>query len=161
MHKSASTGQFKSSTEAGKKTSSSKQSASQWEESEWSSYQSNSSYQSGAGAGSGVPIPEEITRAKDNFFSQRQAENASRPDHLPPSQGGRYTGFGNTAAGPPPRSQSEFDFGNAWSTFSSLASKATESAVKISNIAAQKATEIAGNVNEKVCAYLVIRFLSF
>ena len=150
MHKSASTGQFKGS-QAGARAGANSQSASQWEESEWSSYQSNSSYQSGAVIANPNHIPEEITRAKDQFFSQKTAENASRPDDLPPSQGGRYTGFGNTASRPPPRSQSEFDFGSAWSTFSQLASKATESAVKISSIATQKATEIAGTVNEKVC----------
>lgn len=154
MHKSASTGQFKGS--AAQK----QQSASQWQESEWSSYQSNSSYQSGAAIGSDH-IPEEITRAKDQFFSQRTAENASRPDDLPPSQGGKYTGFGNTASRPPPRSQSEFDFGSAWSTFSQLASKATESAVKISSIATQKATEIAGTVNEKVIFVFVILLVTF
>lgn len=147
MHKSASTGQFKGSQGTGKSV---QPAAGQWEESEWSSYQSSNSYQSGAAIASNH-IPEEITRAKDQFFSQRTAENASRPDDLPPSQGGRYTGFGNTATRPPPRSQSEFDFGSAWSTFSQLASKATESAVKISSIATQKATEIAGSVNEKVC----------
>jgi ADP-ribosylation factor GTPase-activating protein 1 len=27
--------------------------------------------------------------------------NASRPDNLPPSQGGRYQGFGSTGAGSP------------------------------------------------------------
>lgn len=33
---------------------------------------------------------------KDSFFAGRVAENASRPDHLPPSQGGKYVGFGST-----------------------------------------------------------------
>jgi hypothetical protein len=30
--------------------------------------------------------------------------------HLPPSQGGKYSGFGNSAFNPPPRSQSNNDF---------------------------------------------------
>lgn len=35
---------------------------------------------------------------KDAFFARRMAENASKPDHLPPSQGGKYVGFGSTPA---------------------------------------------------------------
>ncbi|KAK0206839.1 ArfGap-domain-containing protein [Desarmillaria ectypa] len=34
--------------------------------------------------------------AKDSYFSSLGQMNASRPDHLPPSQGGRYQGFGST-----------------------------------------------------------------
>lgn len=39
-------------------------------------------------------------RAKvdDRYFSKLGAENASRPEDLPPSQGGKYAGFGNTPA---------------------------------------------------------------
>lgn len=36
--------------------------------------------------------------AKDDFFARRMAENASRPEGLPPSQGGKYIGFGSTPA---------------------------------------------------------------
>eukprot|EP00891_Asterochloris_glomerata_P006536 jgi/Astpho2/6536/Aster-07320 len=36
---------------------------------------------------------------KDSFFARRMEENASRPDHVPPNQGGKYVGFGST---PPP-----------------------------------------------------------
>lgn len=123
-----------------------------WQESEWSSYQNSSSYQSGAS----TAIPDEISRAKEDFFSRRQAENASRPDYLPPSQGGRYAGFGNTVQ-PPPRSQTDFDLGTVlsggWSSLSQIASKASESAVKISSIATQKASLLAGTVNEKVWTF--------
>jgi ADP-ribosylation factor GTPase-activating protein 1 len=147
--KSASTGQFTQSISSSEKTTKSSNGKNHWQESEWSTYQT-SSYQDGGAANT---IPEEVTRAKEDFFSRRQHENASRPDHLPPSQGGKYAGFGNTV-NPPPRSQSEFDFGNVlqggWSSLSLLASKAGESAVKISSIASQKATELAGTVNEKV-----------
>lgn len=38
---------------------------------------------------------------KDAFFARKIAENSSRPDDLPPNQGGRYVGFGSTP--PPPR----------------------------------------------------------
>lgn len=32
---------------------------------------------------------------KESFFAQKQAENAARSESLPPSQGGRYVGFGS------------------------------------------------------------------
>lgn len=39
---------------------------------------------------------------KESFFSRKIAENESKPDGIPPSQGGKYVGFGST---PPPSSQ--------------------------------------------------------
>lgn len=38
------------------------------------------------------------TKAKvdDKYFARLGEENASRPDHVPPSQGGKYAGFGST-----------------------------------------------------------------
>lgn len=39
---------------------------------------------------------------KDNFFARKMAENETRPDGVPPSQGGKYVGFGSTPA-PLPR----------------------------------------------------------
>ena len=35
-------------------------------------------------------------QARDQFLSNKMMENSSRPDNLPPSQGGKYVGFGNT-----------------------------------------------------------------
>ncbi|KAF4123771.1 ADP-ribosylation factor GTPase-activating protein 1 [Geosmithia morbida] len=46
----------------------------------------------GAGAGAGAGT----VRVDDAYFSRLGADNASRPDHIPPSQGGKYAGFGNT-----------------------------------------------------------------
>ncbi|XP_042510447.1 probable ADP-ribosylation factor GTPase-activating protein AGD6 [Macadamia integrifolia] len=40
---------------------------------------------------------------KESFFEKKKAENVSRPEGIPPSQGGRYVGFGST---PPPTQQS-------------------------------------------------------
>lgn len=37
---------------------------------------------------------------KEEFFARKMQENQSKPDHLPPNQGGKYVGFGST---PPPR----------------------------------------------------------
>ena len=154
--KSASTGQF-SQTNKSTKSSNGKP-VTQWQESEWSSYQASSYQDGGAVASTGGSFSsDEVTRAKEDFFSRRQAENATRPDDLPPSQGGKYTGFGNSV-NPPSRSQSEFDFGNVlqggWSSLSLFASKAGESAAKISSLATQKASELAGTVNEKVYIFI-------
>ena len=37
-------------------------------------------------------------KVDDQYFSRLGAENASRPDNLHPSQGGKYAGFGSTPA---------------------------------------------------------------
>lgn len=37
-------------------------------------------------------------KVDDKYFARLGADNASRPDDLPPSQGGKYSGFGNTPA---------------------------------------------------------------
>lgn len=37
-------------------------------------------------------------KVDDRYFARLGADNATRPDSLPPSQGGRYAGFGNTPA---------------------------------------------------------------
>lgn len=44
--------------------------------------------------------PTQTGKAKvdDRYFAKLGADNASRPDHIPPSQGGKYAGFGNTPA---------------------------------------------------------------
>lgn len=65
----------------------------------------------GAGSG-GFSQKSEYTRSqlessaanKESFFARKIEENASRPDHLPPSQGGKYVGFGSSPA-PQPRKQ--------------------------------------------------------
>ncbi|CAI5513447.1 unnamed protein product [Closterium sp. Naga37s-1] len=38
---------------------------------------------------------------KDNFFARKLAENSRRPDGVPPSQGGKYVGFGSTPSRAP------------------------------------------------------------
>lgn len=48
--------------------------------------------------GAGNPFAAGATQkaANENFFAGLGAANSSRPEDLPPSQGGRYTGFGST-----------------------------------------------------------------
>ncbi|KAJ7557918.1 hypothetical protein O6H91_04G015900 [Diphasiastrum complanatum] len=43
---------------------------------------------------------------KEGFFARKQAENASRPEGIPPSQGGKYVGFGSAANRAPPPAKS-------------------------------------------------------
>ncbi|XP_005110329.2 ADP-ribosylation factor GTPase-activating protein 1 [Aplysia californica] len=99
-----------------------------------------------------------VKRQKDNYFSKVQQENASRPDHLPPSQGGKYTGFGNT----PFESEKKDDFfdntmsslSSGWSMFAvsatKFASAASEKAAQIASTTAQKTKELGSSVNETV-----------
>ncbi|KAM0953296.1 putative Arf GTPase activating protein [Dioscorea sansibarensis] len=46
---------------------------------------------------------------KENFFAMKMAENEARPEGVPPSQGGKYVGFGSSPGPPPPRSNSQGD----------------------------------------------------
>ncbi|XP_053672105.1 ADP-ribosylation factor GTPase-activating protein 1 isoform X2 [Anopheles nili] len=90
----------------------------------------------------------EFKAQKEDFFSRKQEENASRPENLPPNQGGKYAGFGYTMD-PPPRSQSHelFDsvqssFATGWNVFSKVANVAKENALKYGSMASQKVTEV-------------------
>ncbi|KAJ8597379.1 ArfGap-domain-containing protein [Rhizopogon salebrosus TDB-379] len=47
--------------------------------------------------------------ANEAFFASLGQANASRPADLPPSQGGRYQGFGNTPSSPPTSQHPSFD----------------------------------------------------
>merc|ERR1711953_315680 len=116
-----------------------------------SSDYSGSSYQNGGG------MPDlnsmEFKREKEDFFSRIQRENANKREDLPPSQGGRYQGFGNTVD-PPPRSSSTNDFydvslngiTNSWSMFSIGASKITSKVAdvgwKFGEVASRKVAEV-------------------
>lgn len=74
---------------------------------DWGASGGNSK-QGGPGANGGFGSGSEYSKAqymasaaqKEEFFARRMQENQSKPDHLPPSQGGKYVGFGST---PPPR----------------------------------------------------------
>lgn len=111
----------------------------------------NSGYNSGV---SGVNN-EYVKKQTNEFFARKQNENASRPENLPPSQGGRYAGFGNTVD-PPKNDNNEF-FNQFTSGLSSLslnagkfASVAKDNIVKISTTAATQASQLSQTVNEKV-----------
>uniref|UniRef100_A0A0D6R0G7 Arf-GAP domain-containing protein n=1 Tax=Araucaria cunninghamii TaxID=56994 RepID=A0A0D6R0G7_ARACU len=76
----------------------------------------------GTGAGSGGPARSKssdniYSRAqleasaanKEEFFARKREENESRPEGLPPSQGGKYVGFGSSASRPPPSRTAQGD----------------------------------------------------
>lgn len=112
-------------------------------------------FQGGYQNGGGYQDPS-IKSQTESFFSRIQEENASRPDNLPPSQGGRYSGFGS-CPNPPPRSTSTEFFDTAmsslstgWSLLSIGANKVAGKAVEYSSIASEKATEYSQTISEKI-----------
>ncbi|XP_065919752.1 ADP-ribosylation factor GTPase-activating protein 1-like isoform X2 [Dysidea avara] len=91
----------------------------------------------------------EMAQQKDDFFQRKLNENANRRDDVPPSQGGKYAGFGSTVQQDTSQSSSEFlndpwsSLSYGWSSFSSAASSwATQ--------AQQKAQELGTTLNENV-----------
>ncbi|KAG2013334.1 ARF GTPase activator [Coprinopsis cinerea AmutBmut pab1-1] len=49
------------------------------------------------GSGSSTPnLPADQKAQNESYFASLGKANESRPEHLPPSQGGKYTGFGST-----------------------------------------------------------------
>ncbi|XP_065061916.1 ADP-ribosylation factor GTPase-activating protein 1-like isoform X1 [Rhopilema esculentum] len=90
----------------------------------------------------------EIDAQKSDFFAKRQQENATRPEGLHPSQGGKYVGFGNTPANDRKKDESGWDTAlsslqTGWSVFAS-------GAQQIANVATDKAAKIGTAVNESV-----------
>ena len=64
----------------------------------------------------GTPNPEEQLERKtanESFFSRLGETNATRSADLPPSQGGRYVGFGSTPSPPPQNSHPSFGLSSA------------------------------------------------
>lgn len=87
-----------------------------------------------------------IKAQTEDFFARKQNENMSRPDNLPPSQGGRYAGFGNTVE--PVRNENDL-LGSLTSSLSGLTTNASKWAltakdqvVKMSSTAVQQASEM-------------------
>jgi len=119
----------------------------------------------GGGYQSGAPDfkSAEFKAQKEDFFSKKQNENAMRRDDLPPSQGGKYAGFGSSCNNPPARSYSTQDFvtnnlgglTQSLSAFSlssagSIGGRVAEVGWKFTSLAGQKAAELSENVTEKV-----------
>ena len=79
-------------------------------------------------------------QARDQFLANKMADNQNRSDALPPSQGGKYVGFGNTAA-PPPRSNN-YGGGDYMETLSYWGSSFATGASKLARAAGEKALEV-------------------
>ncbi|XP_023328060.1 ADP-ribosylation factor GTPase-activating protein 1 isoform X2 [Eurytemora carolleeae] len=126
------------------------------------------SYGGGGGGGGGGgyqggpvdPNSREFKAQKEDFFGKKQIENANRREDLPPSQGGKYAGFGSSCNNPPVRSATTQDFTtlggltSSLSSFSlnagSLGSRVAEVGWRFTSLAGQKAAELTENVSEKV-----------
>ncbi|CAA3012661.1 probable ADP-ribosylation factor GTPase-activating AGD6 [Olea europaea subsp. europaea] len=68
---------------------------------------------------------------KEDFFSRKMVENETRPEGIPPSQGGKYVGFGSTPP-PVPRNNSQGD----------VLSSVTQGFGKLSMVAASAANVV-------------------
>ncbi|XP_036338387.1 ADP-ribosylation factor GTPase-activating protein 1 isoform X1 [Rhagoletis pomonella] len=119
------------------------------------SHSSDGGYQTEANMGAGCNTnsyqqfnTQAFKEQKEEFFERRKIENASRPDNLPPSQGGKYSGFGYSCD-PPTKTQSQeiidttlSSLASGWSLLSAGASKiastAKEKAVTTVNLASSK-----------------------
>merc|ERR1719167_1957135 len=127
----------------------------------------DSDYSGGGSGYQGGPVPDfnsrEFKKEKEGFFEKKQQENAMRRDDLPPSQGGKYAGFGSSCNNPPARSYSTQDFVSnnlgsltqslsafSLSTASNIGGRVAEVGWKFTSLAGQKAAELSENVTEKV-----------
>lgn len=123
-----------------------------------SSHQSYNNYETYQGGYQNYNTSE-FKDQKDQYFARKQAENANKRSDLPPSQGGKYSGFGYTREAPPRSQSQEFvdtaltSLASGWSFLSTsatkIASKATENAVKYGGLASQKVVDISTHVGEK------------
>lgn len=86
---------------------------------------------------------------KEAFFAKRQEENSMRPDHLPPSQGGKYAGFGYTREAPP-KTQSQEILDSTLSSLASGWSLLSTGASKVANVAREKAVTYGNIASSKV-----------
>ncbi|KAF5737151.1 ADP-ribosylation factor GTPase-activating protein AGD7-like [Tripterygium wilfordii] len=86
---------------------------------------------------------------KESFFARRMAENEGRPDGIPPSQGGKYVGFGSSAA-PPQRNDSSGDMLSAVSQgFGRLSSVAASAAQQAANVVHAGTMELTSKIRKR------------
>ena len=84
----------------------------------------------------------------EQYFSQKGNINSARPDDLPPSQGGKYAGFGSSYQPEPEKTDDPMAIlSKGWSFFSTTAMSALSETTKM----ALTASEAIGNkINEQV-----------
>ncbi|XP_014099531.2 ADP-ribosylation factor GTPase-activating protein 1 isoform X1 [Bactrocera oleae] len=91
----------------------------------------------------------EFKEQKEEFFERRKMENASRPDNLPPSQGGKYSGFGYSRD-PPSKTQSQEIIDSTLSSLASGWSLLSAGASKIASTAKEKAVTTVSLASSKI-----------
>ncbi|WOL16241.1 hypothetical protein Cni_G25028 [Canna indica] len=79
---------------------------------------------------------------KESFFARKTAENESRPEGIPPSQGGKYVGFGSA----PPPSHRNNPQGDVLQDTFSVVSQGLGRLTLVASSAAQSAAQSAANV---------------
>ncbi|XP_027348844.1 probable ADP-ribosylation factor GTPase-activating protein AGD6 [Abrus precatorius] len=85
---------------------------------------------------------------KESFFAKKMAENESRPEGLPPSQGGKYVGFGSSPA-PMQRSNQQNDYLSVVSQgIGKLSLVAASAAQSAANVVQAGTKEISAKVKE-------------
>jgi len=85
---------------------------------------------------------------KESFFARKLAENDSRPEGLPPSQGGKYVGFGSTPA-PSQRNDPQSDVLSVVSQgFGKLSFVAASAAHSAANVVQAGTKELTSKVKE-------------
>uniref|UniRef100_A0A1J3DGH8 Putative ADP-ribosylation factor GTPase-activating protein AGD6 n=1 Tax=Noccaea caerulescens TaxID=107243 RepID=A0A1J3DGH8_NOCCA len=113
------------------------------------------------GAGGGAPVKskssediytrsqlEASAAGKESFFARRMAENESKPEGLPPSQGGKYVGFGSSAAPPPRNNQQDDVFSVALQGFGRLSMVAASAAQSAASVVQTGTKEFTSKVKE-------------
>ncbi|KAI4349284.1 hypothetical protein L6164_009893 [Bauhinia variegata] len=86
---------------------------------------------------------------KDGFFSRMIAENESRPEGIPPSQGGKYVGFGSSPAPSQRNNNPENDvFSVVSQGFGKLSLVAASAAQSAANVVQQGTKDISAKVRD-------------
>ncbi|KAK7396505.1 hypothetical protein VNO78_17556 [Psophocarpus tetragonolobus] len=85
---------------------------------------------------------------KEDFFSRKRIENESRPEGIPPSQGGKYVGFGSSPA-PSQRNNQQNDYFSVVSQgIGKLSLAAASAAQSAANVVQAGTKEITAKVKE-------------
>uniref|UniRef100_A0A0X3PGL1 ADP-ribosylation factor GTPase-activating protein 1 n=1 Tax=Schistocephalus solidus TaxID=70667 RepID=A0A0X3PGL1_SCHSO len=98
--------------------------------------------------------------ATEQFFVRQMNENLSRPVGIPPSQGGRFVGFGSGPVQNAARQESSaYDDAfkaimTGWSAVGQLASAAAKKTSQLASTATEKTRQITMTVQERVQNYL-------
>ncbi|KAL5463425.1 hypothetical protein EMCRGX_G032320 [Ephydatia muelleri] len=93
----------------------------------------------------------EISDMKEDFFQKKLQENAQRSADVLPSQGGRYTGFGNTPQPDGNRKEDSHEFmTNTWSSLATGWSHFTSGASAFASQAGEKAIQLGSAFDSSV-----------